>query len=116
MRTLFALFATVLAALPSYAQSPVTASPLAAEIDRRAAAVEQEMLAWRRYLHEHPELSNREVETAKFVADKLRSFGLEPKTGIARNGVVAVLRGGQPGPAVALRSDMDGLPVAEEVD
>lgn len=116
MPILFALLATILAAVPAPGQTPVTASPLAAEIDKRAAAIEQEMLAWRRHLHEHPELSNREVETAKFVADKLQSFGLKPKTGIARNGVVAVLRGGQPGPAVALRSDMDGLPVAEEVD
>jgi amidohydrolase len=116
MRILLALFAAVLSAATAYAQVPAAASPLAAEIDTRAAAIEQEMLTWRRHLHEHPELSNREVETAKFVADKLRSFGLEQKTGIARNGVVAVLRGGQQGPAVALRSDMDGLPVAEDVD
>ncbi len=115
MKLLFSLLALLVAA-PSVAQTPVTASPLAAEIDKRAAAVEQEMLGWRRYLHEHPELSNREVETAKFVADKLRSFGLEPKTGIARTGVVAVLQGAQPGPAVALRSDMDALPVVEDVD
>jgi amidohydrolase len=72
------------------------------------------MLGWRRYLHEHPELSNREVNTAKYVAERLRSFGLEPQTGVARTGVVAVLRGGQPGRVVALRSDMDGLPVQEE--
>jgi len=85
-----------------------------AGLDERIAAVEQEMLAWRRYLHEHPELSNREVETAKFVADKLRGFGLQPRTGIARHGVVAVLKGAQVGPVVALRADMDGLPVTEE--
>jgi amidohydrolase len=115
MKTLLA-FAAVLAAVPAYAQSRPAASPLAAEIDRRAAAIEQEMLGWRRQLHEHPELSNREVETSKFVADTLRSFGLEPRTGIARTGVVAVLTGAQPGPAVALRSDMDALPVTEEVD
>ncbi len=117
MRLLLPLLALLVAA-PSAAQPQVAASPspLAAEIDKRAAAIEQEMLGWRRYLHEHPELSNREVETAKFVADKLRGFGLEPKTGIARNGVVAVLRGAQPGPAVALRSDMDALPVVEEVN
>jgi amidohydrolase len=115
MRILLTVLALV-AALPVYAQTPITASPLAAEIDKRAAAIEQEMLTWRRYLHEHPELSNREVETSKFVADKLRSFGLEPKTGIARTGIVAVLKGAQPGPAVALRSDMDALPVTEEVD
>ncbi|HEX5069724.1 MAG TPA: amidohydrolase [Vicinamibacterales bacterium] len=93
-----------------------SAQPLAADIDRLTAAVEPEMIQWRRFLHEHPELSNREVETAKFVAEKLRSFGLAPQTGIARNGVVAVLTGGRPGPVVALRADMDGLPVREEVD
>ena len=92
------------------------ASPLAAEIDRRAAAIEQDLLAWRRHLHQHPELSNRETETARFVADKLRSFGLELQTGVARTGVTALLRGAQPGPVVALRSDMDGLPVTEDVD
>jgi amidohydrolase len=91
-------------------------SPLSAEIDKLAAAVEPEMLEWRRYLHQHPELSNRETETAKYVADRLKSFGLEPKTGVARTGVTAVLKGGRPGPVVALRADMDGLPVREEVD
>jgi amidohydrolase len=115
MRLLLA-FAAMLIAAPAIAQPRVTASPLASAIDTRAAAIEQEMLTWRRQLHEHPELSNREVETATFVTAKLRSFGLEPRTGIARTGVVAVLRGAQPGPAVALRSDMDGLPVTEEVD
>ena len=89
-------------------------SPLHADIDKRAAAIEQEMLSWRRHLHQHPELSNREVETSKYVADRLRSFGLEPQTGVGRHGVVATLRGGQPGPVVALRADMDGLPVKEE--
>ena len=91
-------------------------SPLAAELDRRAAAAEADLIHWRRHLHQHPELSNREVETAKFVAEKLRSFGLEPKTGVARTGVVAVIQGARPGPVVALRADMDGLPVREQVD
>ena len=95
---------------------PAGASPLAAEIDKLAAAVEPELLEWRRYLHQRPELSNRELETAKYVADRLKSFGLEPKTAVARTGVVAILKGGRPGPAVALRADMDGLPVREEVD
>ncbi len=89
-------------------------SSLHSDIDTRAAAIEQEMLSWRRHLHQHPELSNREVETSKYVAERLRSFGLEPQTGVARHGVVATLRGGQPGPVVALRADMDGLPVKED--
>src|SRR5687767_10199839 len=91
-------------------------STLAAELDRLAKAVEPEMLAWRRHLHQHPELSNRETETAKYIAERLAGFGLQPKTGIARTGVVAILQGGRPGPVVGLRADMDGLPVREEVD
>ena len=90
--------------------------PLANEIDRLSAAVEPELIQWRRHLHQNPELSNREVETAKYVAERLRSFGLEPQTGIAKTGVVAVLQGGRPGPVVALRADMDGLPVREETN
>jgi amidohydrolase len=91
-------------------------SALAREIDRRAAAIEAKAIAWRRDFHQNPELSNREVRTSKIVADHLRSLGLEVKTGVAKNGVVALLRGGKPGRVVALRADMDALPVAEEVD
>ena len=112
MKLLLALVALLCAAGPSFGQ----ASPLAAEIDKRAAAIEQDLLSWRRHLHQYPELSNREVETAKFVAEKLRSFGLEPKTGVARHGVIATLQGARPGRSVALRSDMDALPVVEEVN
>ena len=108
------VFLIVLIASPLFAQPRAQASPLGAEIDKRAAAIEQELLTWRRHLHQHPELSNREVETSKFIADKLRSFGLEPQTGVAKTGVVALLKGAQPGPVVALRADMDGLPVTEE--
>ena len=91
-------------------------SPLSADIDRLVAASQPQLIEWRRHLHEHPELSNREVETAKYVVAQLRAMGLEPQTGIARHGVVAVLKGGLPGPVVALRADMDGLPVREETD
>jgi len=95
-----------------------TASPTTvnAEIEKLASAIEPEMLAWRRHLHQHPELSNREVETAKYITERLKSFGLEPRPGVARNGVIALLKGGLPGPVVGLRADMDGLPVREEVD
>jgi amidohydrolase len=115
MKSLLFFMLTV-AAVPASAQPRAHASPLAAEIDKRAASIEKDLLAWRRHLHQHPELSNREVETAKFVAEKLRGFGLQPQIGIARTGVVAVLTGARPGPVVALRADMDGLPVTEEVD
>jgi amidohydrolase len=86
------------------------------EIDRRAAAIESKVVAWRRDIHEHPELSNSEVRTAKLVADHLRSLGMEVQTGVAHTGVVGILRGGKPGPVVALRADMDALPVREDVD
>jgi amidohydrolase len=101
------------------ARAPIAAQqapPTPAEIDRLVVASEPQLIEWRRHLHQHPELSNREVETAKYVAEQLRSFGLDPQTGIARTGVVAVLTGALPGPVVALRADMDGLPVREETD
>jgi len=74
------------------------------------------VVAWRRDLHAHPELGNRETRTAKLVADHLRSLKLEVRTGIAHTGVVGVLKGGKPGPKLAIRADMDALPVTEEVD
>jgi amidohydrolase len=75
-----------------------------------------QITAWRRDLHEHPELSNREVRTSKFVAEQLKKFGIEVRTGIAHTGVVGILKGGKPGPKLAIRADMDALPVTEEVD
>src|SRR5213076_922590 len=91
-------------------------SRLDAEVDRRAAQVQGKVVAWRRDIHAHPELSNRETRTADLVAQHLRSLGLEVRTGVAHTGVIGVLRGGKPGPVVALRADMDALPVTEEVD
>jgi amidohydrolase len=87
-----------------------------AELDQDASAMETRLLAWRRDIHEHPELSNREFRTSKLVADELKSLGLEVHTGIAHTGVAAVLRGDLPGPTIALRADMDALPVTEQVD
>ena len=97
--------------------TPVAASSIAAAIDLAAAAAEAAVIAWRRDLHEHPELGNREFRTAAVVADHLRALGLdEVRTGVAHTGVVGLLKGALPGPVVALRADMDGLPVKEEVD
>ena len=97
--------------------SQVAASALAAEIDRAADAVEAQVVAWRRDLHEHPELGNREFRTAEIVRAHLVALGLdEVRTGVAHTGVVGLLRGALPGPVVALRADMDALPVSEEVD
>jgi len=108
---------TVAAALFTLVPALVAAqSPLAAELDKRAAQVDAKVLAWRRDIHEHPELGNRETRTAKLVADHLRSLGLEVRTGVAHTGVIGVLRGGRPGPVIALRADMDALPVTELVN
>ena len=97
--------------------SQIVASALAAEIDRAADAVEAQVVAWRRDLHEHPELGNREFRTAEIVRAHLVALGLdEVRTGVAHTGVVGLLRGALPGPVVALRADMDALPVSEEVD
>ena len=85
-------------------------------VDKQANALEQQVIEWRRHFHEHPELSNREFETAKIVASHLEGLGLEVRTGVAHTGVVGILRGGKPGPVVALRADMDALPVTERVD
>ena len=101
--------------MPALAQSSPTAS-LAAAVDRGAAEVLPQVVAWRRDFHQHPELGLQEVRTAKVIADHLRSLGLEVQTGVAGTGVVGLLKGGKPGKVVALRSDMDGLPVTEQVD
>ena len=96
---------------------PATDLALTQRVDAAAQALEPQVVAWRRDLHEHPELGNREFRTARIVAEHLRSLGLdEVKTGVAHTGVVGVLKGGQPGPVVALRADMDALPVQEAVD
>ena len=86
------------------------------EIDRRATAVAPRVIEWRHDIHQHPELSFQETRTAALVAAHLRALGLEVRTGVGGNGVVGILRGGRPGPVVALRADMDALPVAEQVD
>jgi amidohydrolase len=85
-----------------------------ATISARAAALEHKLIEWRRDIHANPELSNREFRTAALVAEHLRGLGLEVRTGIAHTGVAAYLEGGRPGPTVALRADMDALPVTEQ--
>lgn len=93
------------------------ASPrLERRIDEAADRVEQSVIAARRQIHQNPELGNREFKTAKLVADKLQSLGIETRTGVAHTGVIGVLKGGKPGRVVALRADMDALPVVEQVD
>ena len=85
-------------------------------IDKQAAAIETKVIEWRRDIHKNPELGNNEIRTAKMIADHLRSLGIEVTEGVAVTGVVGVLKGGKPGPTVALRADMDALPVTERAD
>lgn len=94
----------------------VDLNALRAEIDARVEEITDQVVAWRRDFHEHPELGNREFRTAGIIADHLRSLGMEVRTEVAHTGVVGLLRGGLPGPVVALRADMDALPVTEMVD
>jgi amidohydrolase len=96
--------------------APAVAATDQARVDALTSAIEPKVVAWRRDIHEHPELSNREVRTAELVAEHLKKLGLEVKTGIAHDGVVAILRGALPGPTIALRADMDALPVTEKTD
>lgn len=84
------------------------------EVTAAAKALRTQVVAMRRDFHQHPELSNREQRTAAKVAEHLRALGLQPKTGVARHGVVAIIEGGKPGPRIALRADMDALPVREQ--
>ncbi|MGM0630127.1 MAG: amidohydrolase [Pseudomonadota bacterium] len=93
------------------AQAAPQQSPVKVSSDLEAQVIE-----WRRHIHANPELSNREFETAKMVAEHLRSLGMEVETGVAHTGVVGMLKGGKPGPTIALRADMDALPVTEQTD
>ena len=102
--------------LLSAMSAPAFASDIEAELKSANKSVSEKVIKWRRHLHQYPELSNREFETAKYVAKHLRSLGLEVQTGVAHTGVVAKLKGGKKGPLIALRADMDALPVKEQVD
>jgi amidohydrolase len=96
------------------AQKEVT--KLKEKISAGADGIESKSITWRRELHEHPELGNREFKTAKLVADHLKRLGLEVKEGVAKTGVVGILRGAKPGPCIGLRADMDALPIVEKVN
>ena len=95
---------------------PGFAKDASGDINAATTKIMPKVIEWRRHLHQYPELSNRETKTAKYVEDHLRKLGLEVKTGVAKTGVVGILKGSQPGPTIALRADMDGLPVTERVD
>lgn len=106
--TLFSLILSI--PIPALAELPLET------IQDLSRSLSDQVVAWRRDFHQHPELSNREFRTAAIVAEHLEGLGMEVQTGVAHTGVVGVLRGGKPGPVVLLRADMDALPVAERND
>jgi amidohydrolase len=117
-RTLYGVLAVAaaLAASPAARPAAPAADPLAAKIDQAVARVTPEIVEIRHRIHQNPELGNRETATAELVAAQLRKLGLEVRTGVAKTGVIGILKGGRPGPLVAVRADMDALPVTEETD
>ncbi|MEO8074154.1 MAG: amidohydrolase [Acidobacteriota bacterium] len=105
-----------IALLLSVFSSMTFAIDMSKEINTETTKIMPQVVEWRRHLHQFPELSNREFKTAKFIEGNLKKFGLEVKTGVAKTGVVGILKGGLPGPTIGLRADMDALPVKERVD
>jgi len=125
-RRLIALFAIVILvtsialaqnpAANSRASATTTSTAREQQIAAQAESMREKLVTQRRDFHMHPELSNREERTSRVVAERLRALGLEVKTNVARHGVVAVLKGAKPGPVVAVRADMDALPIQETID
>jgi amidohydrolase len=115
MRTLTLALAVPLA-FAAVLSGGVQAQDLNALVADRIAGVMPKVIEWRRDIHQHPELSNREVRTAGIVAAHLKALGMDVRTGVAKTGVIGVLKGGRPGKVVALRADMDALPVTEQTD
>jgi amidohydrolase len=107
------LLASLGLTLGTFAAAHAQAPALHARIAQLAATEQAKVVAWRRDLHAHPELGNEETRTAALVAAQLKRLGIEVQTGVGRTGVVGILKGGKPGPVVALRADMDGLPITE---
>lgn len=114
MRNLCLLSILIISSIQVTAQTDIV--KLKTKAYAAADKIETKTIAWRHDFHEHPELGNRETRTAKIIADHLRSLGMEVKEGVAKTGVVAILKGGKPGPCIALRADIDGLPVVERVN
>ncbi|MCE6990222.1 amidohydrolase [Dyadobacter sp. CY323] len=106
----------MIAALPLLATGGYGQTTMAGRIDQKAQALEKRLSEWRRDFHQNPELGNREFKTAEKIASHLKQLGIEVQTGVAHTGVVGLLKGGKPGPVVALRADIDALPVTERVD
>jgi amidohydrolase len=111
MPRLSRLLSALLLVVPALACAQPAERP---EVTAAAARLQPRVVEWRRDFHQHPELSNREERTSAKVAERLRALGLKPQTGIAHHGVVAIIKGALPGPKIALRADMDALPVTEQ--
>ena len=109
MRKLFSLLVTFLLINSSFAQTNTA-------LEQQIKSVYPKLIEWRRHIHQNPELGNREFKTAELIANHLKSLGIEVKTGVGKTGVVGILVGGKPGPVVALRADMDALPIKERVE
>ena len=107
-RISIALLALSLLSTFSFGQSP--------DINSATDRIMPKVVEWRRHLHRYPELSNREFKTGKYIEEHLRKLGIEVRTGVAKTGVVGILKGALPGPVIGLRADMDALPVTEKVD
>lgn len=103
----------LIALLGLFAANAFAQTTSKAEVAKRVDAIEKKIIAWREDFHEHPELGNHEFRSSEIIAKHLESLGIEVKRGVATTGVVGILRGGKPGPVVALRADMDALPVTE---
>ena len=109
-------FKTTALLIVFFAGQHISAQDITAVIAAKAMAIQTKLVQWRRHLHQNPELSNREFKTSAYIVDHLKNLGLEIQTNIAKTGVVAILKGGKPGPVMALRADMDALPVKEKVN
>lgn len=108
MKSLTASLLVILCAV-----GPLFAIDMSREIDAATTKLMPRVVEWRRHIHQFPELGNREVKTAKYIEDHLRRLGMDVRTGVAKTGVVGILKGGQPGPVIGLRADIDALPVTE---
>jgi amidohydrolase len=114
MRKIFLVFLSVIVSWQLFSQSDITKlkAVAASAIDK----IESRCVAWRRDIHQHPELGNREFRTGKMIADHLKRLGIDVQEGVAKTGVVGILKGTKPGPCIALRADMDALPIVERVN
>jgi amidohydrolase len=113
MKSLF-LSVLVVISIQGFTQKDI--AKLKEKVSIESDKIEPKCIAWRRDIHEHPELGNRETRTAKIIADHLRKLGIEVKEGVAKTGVVGILKGTEPGPCIALRADIDALPLVERVN